>query len=336
MINLWFYSGRIGNCMFQYAFTRCIADTLKLKCRIPKGTEIVGFPTIFNDSLHVNNHQENYDIYSSFKENVRDNNVISFIEPQFQGKKITQFNDNILIENIINTDNISEKYILVAGNFEIGSQYLIYRDLLKTWFAFPYIDKNKFEFFRIHPDFGQNNNYYIGHNENFSCITEPENLLISLRLEDYTNRLNKDRLLLYDYFKIILESRPWNKVYILTNPSSIGHNDEYQYIKEFYEYDPILIRCYDPVMSMALGCKFNHIAISQSTYSWWLAFLSNANYIYYPISLTGPFSLSDKNYICTDLRIKSEEFLYVDYQSRTILPTEFIDKIDYYNKSWTN
>ena len=144
---------------------------------------------------------------------------------------------------------------------------------------------------------------------------------------------NKDRLLDYDYFKIILESKKWNNIYIITNPGSIGHNDQYTYLKEFKDYDPIIVRCYDPVMSMGFGAMFNNIAISQSTYSWWVGFLSNAENIFFPIPRSGPFSLSNV-YACTDLRISSHEYKYVDYETRSILNNDYYTKIDYINKAW--
>ena len=87
---------------------------------------------------------------------------------------------------------------------------------------------------------------------------------------------------------------------------------------------------------MAFGSQFNNIAISQSTYSWWTAFLSNAENIYYPIAKEGPFSLTDTKYKGTDLRVAIPEFKYVDYETKTILPTEYFLKIDYINKSWKN
>jgi hypothetical protein len=89
-------------------------------------------------------------------------------------------------------------------------------------------------------------------------------------------------------------------------------------------------------MSMAFGAQFNNIAISQSTYSWWLAFLSNAENIYYPIAKSGPFAPLDPAYKGTDLRVPSAEFKYVDYEQRIILPDDYFTKIDYSTKLWTS
>lgn len=335
MVELWFYSGRIGNCMFAYAFNKCIAEKLKLKCQFPKGTEITKFPLIEQETKDVVHHDDKYISNCDYIENPRvivsdNDNMAWFLEKQFRQSKVNSYNDIITIDKILGTPDVEKKWIVTVGNFEIGYQYLPYREKLKQWFSFPEIDTTKFEFFRIHPELG-NTNFYI----HSACpeITK-DDLMISLRLEDYTISQHLDRLLDYDYFKIILESKKWNNVFILTNPGSIGHNNQYEYIKEFLPYDPILVRCYEPVMSMAFGSQFNNIAISQSTYSWWLAFLSNADNIYYPIPITGPFALDDPKYRGNDLRVPTPEFKYVDYKSRTILPYDQYIKMDVINKKW--
>jgi hypothetical protein len=323
--------------MFAYALNRCVAHELKLKCQLPKGTEITGFPNVANDSLFIDHHEKKYTLYKRYRENPRtivheNDNMAWFLEKQFQGQKIQSFDENITIDKIIHTPDIEKKWIVTLGNFETGPQYLPYREKLKHWFTFPAVDLAKFEFFKLHDDLGKDNFF---ERVEFSKIDD-DDLVISLRLEDYTTANNIDRLLDYDYFKIILESREWNNVYIITNPGSIGHNNQYQYLKLFKPFDPIIVRCYEPVMSMAFGAMFNNIAISQSTYSWWLAFLSNAERTYYPISKTGPFSLSDAKYFGTDLRVPSSDFIYVDHETRKILPDDMYSKIDCNNRSWTH
>ena len=139
----------------------------------------------------------------------------------------------------------------------------------------------------------------------------------------------------FDYFKIILESRKFSKVVIITNPGCINHQEfYYKFFDAFREYDPIIVRCYEPVVSMGYGALFNNIAISQSTYSWWLAFLSNAENVYYPIPTEGPFSFNDDRYYGTDLRVAAPDFKFVDYATRTILPEDQYTKIDYNNRIW--
>lgn len=334
MVELWFYSGRIGNCMFAYAFNRCLAHSLKSRCSIPKGTEITGFPNIAKESEIVNHHESKYQVYLDYPENPRslvneNDNMSWHIEKQFQGGKIESFEDNLTIQKILAIPGIDKKWLVTLGNFETGNQYLPYRGQLKEWFRFPHIDYSKLEFFKLAPD---PKDYFTG------CerpTIEKDDLVISFRLEDYTTSNNKDRLLDFDYFKIILESRKFNKLVIITNPGCINHQDfYYKFLNDFREYDPIIVRCYEPVVSMAYGALFNNIAISQSTYSWWLAFLSNAENVYYPIPTEGPFSFNDDRYYGTDLRVAAPDFKFVDYATRTILPEDQYTKIDYHNRTW--
>lgn len=322
--------------MFMHAFSRIVADSLGTKVSLPKGTEITEFPLIAEASKHVEKHDGKFILGDNLVENPRtvvneNDNMAWFIDPHFQGKTAESYSDIITVKKILDTPDIHKKWLVLLGNFEIGDNYHAYRNKLKTWFQFPAIDMSKFEFFKLHPDLGTNH-WFVGCE--FQGIT-PDDLVISLRLEDYTNPNNMDRLLDYDYFRIILESRKFNNVYIITNPGSIGHNNQYQYLKPFFPYNPIFVRIYDrPVMSMAFGAQFNNIAISQSTYSWWVAFLSNAKTVYYPVPVTGPFALADKKYPACDLRVPLSEWKYVDYATRTILPDDYYKKIDYKNRAW--
>ena len=335
MTELWFYSGRVGNCMFMYAFTRLVADMLGTKANLPKGTEITEFPLIGEDTKNIPKHDDKGDVGEGVT-NIRtvkdeNDNMAWFLDPAFSGKPVNSFSDIVTIEKIMKTPDVYKKWLVLLGNFEVGQNYYQYRNKLRKWFAFPEIDLTKFEFFKLHPDLG-NPNWF--QRVEFEGV-QPDDLVISLRLEDYTIQQHLDRLLTYDYFKIILESRKFNKVYIITNPGSIGHNNQYQYLKEFFPYDPIFVRIYDrPIMSMAFGAQFSNIAISQSTYSWWVAFLSHAKTIYYPIAEVGPFSLTDDRYPSCDLRVPCSEFIYVDYKERKILPNDQYLKIDYVNSTW--
>ena len=335
MVELWFYSGRLGNCMFMYAFTKLTSDLLQVKASLPKGTEIQGFPLIMGESISALNHDDLYKWGEGFIENPKtidneNDNMEWFIEANFKGSEINGYEDLIKIQDVINQPDISSKWLVLLGNFELGENYYPYRNKLKKWFKYPKIDFTQFEFFKLHPKLEQGG-YFINHN--FSNISDGD-LVISLRLEDYTNANNQDRFLGYDYFRIILEQTQFDNLYIITNPGSIGHNDQYQYLKEFLPYDPIIVRVYNPVMSMAFGSTFNNIAISQSTYSWWLAFLSDAKNIYYPIPQIGPFSLEENNHKGCDLRVPTKSFKYVDYKTKTILPKNYYKFVDYKNSTW--
>lgn len=336
MVELAMYSGRLGNCMFMYAFASIIAEELKMQKKLPKGVDTRQFPLIGEKGKFLEKHTDKYTdnlgwIANPMTINGENDNVEWLTEKGFLGKPFDSYDDFLTINKILKIPNIESKYLMLLGNFEVGENYLPYRNMIKKWFTFPEIDFSKIEFFKLHSDLGKSN-YFTSYN--FDGV-HPDDLVISLRLEDYTSTQNLDRLLLYDYFKIILEKVNFRKLYIITNPGSIGHGNEYKYLAEFYEYDPIFVRIYNEyAMSIAFGAKFNNIAISQSTFSWWVAFLSEADNIYYPIPIRGPFSLTDKRYFGYDLRVASPEYKYVDYGRRTILPNDSYTRINYKTSTW--
>jgi len=335
MVELWFYSGRLGNCMFMYSFTRLLAHLLDIPCSVPKGTEIQSFPLIKNLSKKAEKHDDKFIIGDSSRINPKtvineNDNMNWFLENTFQGKTIESYSDMITLQKILDTPNVHKQWNVLLGNFELGKNYYPYKELIKSWFKFPEIIPKSFEYFKLHKDYGKNN--WFEHVE-YKDI-DSRDLLISLRLEDYTNEYNKDRLLDFSYFKIILQNFKFKNLYIITNPSSIGHNDQYKYLLDFKDYDPTFIRINNPVEALALGTRFNHIAISQSTYSWWVGFLSEASTVFYPISKKGPFSLTDSKYRGTDLRVPLSNFLYVDQDKQAILDSDYYKKIDYEKGRW--
>jgi len=339
MVELWFYSGRLGNCMFMHAFTRIVGDSLGVKTQLPKGTEITEFPLIAQDSINVPEHDGKYEIGDGpindrTCQNENDN-MAWLIEKTFSGGKIESYEDQVSIQKVLGHPNICNMWSVLLGNFELGENYTPYRNKLRKWFTFPTVDMKDFEFFKLHPRADGIDEFFVHHDPfQLGDAVTPDDLVISLRLEDYTNDENLDRLLDFEYFRIILESRKFNRVYIITNPGSIGHGTQFKYLLAFKEYDPIIVRVYKPVASMAFAASFDNIAISQSTYSWWIAFLSHARNVYYPLPIKGPFSLTDEKFCNCDLRVACRGWLYVDEATRTIMPEASYRKIDYPNYSW--
>ena len=145
----------------------------------------------------------------------------------------------------------------------------------------------------------------------------PDDLVISLRLGDFLRPIIKTnpphRLLLHDYFKLILANCKYSRLFITSDEPF------HPFVNEFKRYGPILVHNESPLSTMAFVTRFNKIAISQSTYSWWCAYLSRAAEVYYPIPRTGPWSVSTE-WTVPDLylRIHSEAYRYVHYASGEI------------------
>jgi hypothetical protein len=97
----------------------------------------------------------------------------------------------------------------------------------------------------------------------------------------------------FEYYEQALASTTYNRVFICVDePTS-------PFLEKFKKYNPIIVssRSINQLMSsniswdeiskinmddFAFICSFNKIIISESTYSWWAAFLSNAQEIYAP------------------------------------------------------
>ena len=161
MVELWFYSGRLGNCMFMYAFTRILADALGVKASIPRGMDPPQFPQIFEDAKGTVVHTEKYNVGHDLinpRTVMSDNdNMVWFVEKNFTGGKAEGYKDQITINKILSTPDIYKKWLVILGNFELGENYYPYRNKLKQWFKFPEIDMSKIEFFKLHPELGNTN-----------------------------------------------------------------------------------------------------------------------------------------------------------------------------------
>jgi len=122
-------------------------------------------------------------------------------------------------------------------------------------------------------------------------------LVISLRIGDFLNKQGADyrwrkctytRFLGFDYFDIILRSLRLGRVFITSDEPF------HPLTEAFRSYDPILVRNDSAEQTMAFINRFNRIAMSESTYSWWAAYLSNADEIYFPLSKTGLWGLNSR------------------------------------------
>jgi hypothetical protein len=166
-----------------------------------------------------------------------------------------------------------------------------------------------------------------------------QDLVISLRIGDFLHKRDADyrwrkcvytRFLGFDYFDIILRSIRLGRVFITSDEPF------HPIIDAFRPYAPILVKNDGAGQTMAFINRFSRIAISESTYSWWAAYLSNANEIYFPLSKTGLWGLNKKwdgaarqwrainriNVRDRDLylRVNDDRYKYVHQESATVWP----------------
>lgn len=126
-------------------------------------------------------------------------------------------------------------------------------------------------------------------------FVSPRDLVISLRLGDFvfvpdaTERWKKrvySRFLGYEYFDIILRTAQYGQLFITSDEPF------HSLANAFQKYEPILVQNDTPIRTMSFINRFNRIAISESTYCWWAAYLTNAEEIYYPISKNGAWGIN--------------------------------------------
>lgn len=112
-----------------------------------------------------------------------------------------------------------------------------------------------------------------------------EDIVLNIRLDDkvHSNNLenpeNWDRaeIIHPDYYKKILDSETYKNVYIVVD--EIKYEWEKKYMSHFEQYNPIIVSK-TPEEDFNFIRSFNKIVTSISTFSYWAAFLSDADKIY--------------------------------------------------------
>jgi hypothetical protein len=110
-------------------------------------------------------------------------------------------------------------------------------------------------------------------------------IVLSIRLDDkvHSNNLKTPEtwdlaeIIHPDYYKKILDSETYDNVFIVVD--KIKYDWENQYMSNFDNYNPIIISK-TPYEDFHFIRSFNKIVTSTSTYSYWAAFLSEADTIY--------------------------------------------------------
>jgi hypothetical protein len=275
------YMGRLGNNMFQYATCYALSRKTNYLLKMPLIKDFPNTSNVFGEKI--------YETEKKYKIPTKSGHMVDYSKIDLDAQQT--FESDRFWENTYN--------------------FYDYKEEIKIIFDLPNFLDEDYKYFV--------QNHKKGIYENIK-LEEPigkNDLVISLRLGDFLKPIIKTnpplRILLYSYFKIILNSIKYDRLFITSdepfNP----------FVNEFRDHNPIIVENENAIKTMSFITKFNKIAISQSTYSWWAAFLSDAEEIYFPIPNNGPFSLK-KELVTKDhyVRVHEPRYKYVHQSSGEI------------------
>lgn len=133
-----------------------------------------------------------------------------------------------------------------------------------------------FQNYDSYSNYGQVKEYF-----NIPEVTVKDELCINLRLDSDFKTLGL--VAEPDGVLELLDKLDFNKLTIITDAFDIG------YINNFAQYDPIVV-CRDrsaPNEDFAELLQFKQLIITNSTFSWWAAYLGNADTVYVPNDFGG-------------------------------------------------
>jgi hypothetical protein len=172
------------------------------------------------------------------------------------------------LEHIIS--NRLKGKIIVNGYLQRASYYLKYRKRIQQWLWTP------------------PSRIKLGANE----------VVVPLRLGDFCAY---SRVIRRDYYERILAEHKFGCVWITSD------EPEHQYVKHFERLGARVFRG-APMEHFAFIRDAPNIILCLSTFSWWTAFLSEANRIFFPV-LHDKMDASWSNESCIDLRVNMKNYI---------------------------
>jgi hypothetical protein len=213
----------------------------------------------------------------------------------YAGMKIIVLRGQLVDLAFLDTNNL-QCHILVTGYFQRYEYFRNYSVFIKEWLRTEYI---------INEDIRK------------------DDVVIGIRR-------GRDYIPMYglpiSYYESALSTVSYNRVFICTNEP----NDPF--IKYFIKKYNAIIRPPGALDNLVFIKKFNKIIISNSTFLWWAAYLSNADEIIFPQPASGFWSLHDPISKNIDLEVDEVRYRYLECEKYR---SEFMSEIlaNYYDKT---
>lgn len=173
---------------------------------------------------------------------------------------------------------------ITASSYQHGKQYENDKIIIKETIDTPNILEMKIEKRHYHlSGYWQEAHYYIPNreqilgffNEKATEYLDTDNIIMHVRLDDYKLFGKRGTVLNPQYYVDCLEREDFEQLFIITDAPKDN------YFKAFDKYNPIYAKGSEK-QDFWFMTQFDRIICGNSSFSWWAAFLSNANTVYMP------------------------------------------------------
>ena len=241
------YIGHLGNNMFEYALGRILAEThgLALRC-IPANEQSGGFSSVERASGIVDRLNLLAAVFNDARQMLPGKNVDA---PQIRyviGEKQGWTGHGINLDELLR--NGGSNRIVLNGFFQRTEYYHPYRGLIRNWFKFK---------------------------ENVTSVPlQPRDVIVHMRQS--LDMFMFDRAIDLKYYETLLSGISLGgKVYVC----GLGLSEEVR--ATLAPFKPIYVDL-SAIETLKLLTQANRIVMANSTFSWWGAYLSEADEIYFP------------------------------------------------------
>lgn len=266
------FLGHLGNNLFQYALGRVLAEELDLAFNCVAAPERPGFANVERASGVVDRLWRLTDAFADVPLSLPGRTVT---QPEYRhvtGEQLHWNGHGINLPWLLR--HAHDYRIVLRGYFQRSEYYVPYRERIRRWFA-------------LRPVAGE-------------LRPGPRDIVLHLRRAYDMRVLN--RLLALDFYEQILEGHAFERVYVC----GLGLDDATH--SRLARFKPVYLDL-DATATLRLLQHASQIAIANSTFSWWGAWLSDATRIFYPRPTRGLWS-PERPEIA--LEVPEARYCYVD------------------------